>query len=93
MKAKYELTIVFPDKEEEYREKIEKMVKDFVEKRSGEIVEEEDWGARKLAYPIQKQETGYYKHFVFKIDAEDQPSLEKKLALEEKILRYLFVRV
>lgn len=93
MKARYELTVIFPEKEEEYREKTEKFVKDFVKKSSGEMVEEEEWGVRRLAYPIKKKETGYYKHFVIKIDTEDQPILEKKLALEEKILRYLFVRV
>ena len=34
--------------------------KDLIKKGKGEIIHEEDWGLRKLAYPIQKKSTGFY---------------------------------
>lgn len=76
----------------------EQQTKDAVEKfkkvltdNGAEIVNEEAWGIRKLAYPIQNKNTGYYQIFEFKA----APSLVAKLELEykrdEKIIRFLTI--
>lgn len=53
------------------------------------IVNEENWGLRKLAYPIQKKSTGFYQLLEF--DAE--PALIKKLEVnfrrDERVIRFL----
>lgn len=63
--------------------------KDIITENGGEIVNEEDWGLRKLAYPIQKKSTGFYHLFEFKAE----PSLIEKLELQyrrdERIIRFL----
>ena len=60
---------------------------------AGTIVNEENWGLRKLAYPIQKKSTGFYTLLEF--DAE--PSLVKKLETQfrrdERVLRFLTFRL
>ena len=45
-----------------------KKFRDFITDNEGEIVYEEDWGLRKLAYPIQKKTTGFYHLIEFKAD-------------------------
>ena len=60
---------------------------------AGAIVNEENWGLRKLAYPIQKKSTGFYSLLEF--DAE--PTLIKKLETQfrrdERVLRFLTFRL
>jgi small subunit ribosomal protein S6 len=59
----------------------------------GEIVYEEDWGLKKLAYPIQKKSTGFYHLIEFRAE----PSLIAKLEIEyrrdERILRFLTMKM
>ena len=65
----------------------------FLQTNGAVIVNEEDWGLRKLAYPIQHKTTGFYTLIEF--DAE--PSLTKKLEVafrrNEKVLRFLTFRL
>ena len=58
----------------------------------GTVEKLEDWGKRNLAYEIRKQKEGYYTLFHF-VAPEDFPKkLEKKLSINENILRYLLSR-
>ena len=43
---------------------------DYIVSKGGEIVYEEDWGLRQLAYPIQKKTTGFYYMIEFKADTQ-----------------------
>ncbi|MDD5147716.1 MAG: 30S ribosomal protein S6 [Candidatus Daviesbacteria bacterium] len=56
------------------------------------VVKEDLWGVRALAYPINKQTSGYYAHFEIQADPKDAKGLDKSLKVEEDILRYLLVR-
>lgn len=75
------------------KEKVVKLVESFVKKAKGEILKQESWGIKTLAYEIKKQKTAHYEFFVLSLDAKDQPELDKTLTLTEGLLRYLFVRV
>ena len=59
----------------------------------GELVHEEDWGLRKLAYPIQKKTTGYYHLFEFKAPGDVIEKLELEYRRSEKIMRFLTVKL
>ncbi|MBP1641000.1 MAG: ribosomal protein [Bacteroidetes bacterium] len=63
--------------------------KGLLEQEGAEIVNEEEWGLRKLAYPIQKKSTGFYALLQFK----GEPSLVEKLELQyrrdERVIRFL----
>lgn len=85
----YELTMLFPETGD--KEKIVKMVNDFVKKHKGEVMKQESWGVKTLAYPINKQTTADYEYFVLSLEPSDQPELSKTLSLTEGVMRYLFV--
>jgi len=59
----------------------------------GEIVHEENWGLRKLAYPIQKKSTGFYYLIEFKADGNLIATLETEYRRDEKIIRFLTFRM
>ncbi len=54
-----------------------------------EIVMEEDWGLKKLAYPIQNKTTGFYTLFEFKAPAKLIEKLEIEYRRDERIVRFL----
>ena len=59
----------------------------------GEIVYEEDWGLRKLAYPIQKKRSGFYYLYEFKADSESIDKLSVAFKRDERVLRSLVVKM
>ena len=74
-------------------------MKEAVEKFKGvltgdgaEIVNEENWGLRKLAYPIQKKSTGFYNLIEFKADPTTIAKWELQFRRDEKVLRFLTFR-
>ena len=66
-----------------------KKFRDFITDNEGEIVYEEDWGLRKLAYPIQKKTTGFYHLIEFKADPTLIAKLEIQYRRDERIIRFL----
>ena len=56
-----------------------------------EIVHENNWGLRKLAYPIQKKNTGFYYLIEYKTEGELIGKLELEFKRDERIMRFLTV--
>lgn len=77
----------------------EEAVKSLVEKftalisENGEITEISDWGKRRLAYPINDLNEGYYTLVNFKAPAEFIAELERNYNINEGIMRSLVVKV
>ena len=63
----------------------------LITSNGGEIVYEEDWGLKQLAYPIQHKTSGFYYLIEFKADPEFVASLEIQYKRDERILRFLTV--
>ncbi len=63
--------------------------KDLILENGGEIVNEESWGLRKLAYPIQKKSTGFYNLFEFKAEPSFIDKFETAYRRDERVLRFL----
>ncbi len=61
----------------------------FIKENGGEIVYEEDWGLKQLAYPIQKKTTGFYYLIEFKADTQLIDRLETQYRRDERIIRFL----
>ena len=57
----------------------------------GEIVYQEDWGLRQLAYPIQHKTTGFYYLIEFRADSQFVATLETQYHRDERIIRFLTV--
>jgi len=64
-----------------------------ITENGGEIVHEEDWGLRKLAYPIQKKSTGFYQMIEFKAPGQLIDTLEVQYRRDERIIRFLTFRM
>lgn len=77
--------------EDQMKETVAKFV-GLLEKEGAEIVNQENWGLKKLAYPIQKKSTGFY-HFVeFKANPEVIATLETNYRRDEAVMRFLTFR-
>ena len=89
----YELMFILKPEvsEEESRAEVEK-IKDFVKAEKGEVVKEEAWGKRVLAYPIKHFSEGFYHLLNFKSTPAKVKELEKKLNLDDSVLRSLIMR-
>ncbi len=61
----------------------------FIKENGGEIVYEEDWGLRQLAYPIQKRTSGFYYLIEFKAEPSVIAALETQYRRDERIIRFL----
>ena len=83
------LTPVLSDQQmKEAVEKFEKVLTD----NGASIVNEEIWGLRKLAYPIQKKSTGFYSLVEFDGDPTIVKKLETAFRRDERVLRFLVFR-
>ncbi len=78
--------------ESQMKEAVEK-VRKFITDNGGEIVHHEDWGLRKLAYPIKNKSTGFYNHFEFRAPGELVAKLETEYKRDERVLRFLTFRM
>ncbi len=63
--------------------------KEIITNSGGELVHEEDWGLRKLAYPIQKKSTGFYYLIEFKCEGPLINKLETEFRRDERVMRFL----
>ena len=66
--------------------------KDILVAEGAEIVNDENWGMRKLAYPIQKKSTGFYQFLEFNADPTVVAKLELNFRRDERIIRFLTVK-
>jgi small subunit ribosomal protein S6 len=66
--------------------------KSLITDEGGSIVHEEDWGLRKLAYPIQKKSTGFYNLIEFKSNPEFINKLETEYRRDERIIRFITLK-
>ncbi|MCQ2161086.1 MAG: 30S ribosomal protein S6 [Bacteroidales bacterium] len=64
---------------------------EYIKAKGGEIVYEEDWGLKQLAYPIDHKTSGFYHLIEFKANPEVIAKLETQYRRDERILRYLTV--
>jgi small subunit ribosomal protein S6 len=85
--------IVDPDTEVERIGKLNEAVGKLIEKEGGEVVRMEDLGLRDLAYPIQKKEVGHYVLFEINGTGQEIAELERRMRVNDMIMRYITVRV
>ena len=85
--------IVKPDLGEEETKGLTAKVQEVIAGMKGDFKRLEDWGARKLAYPIDKFARGRYYYLRFDGDAPLIAELERRLRLDDKVLRYQSVKL
>ena len=70
------------------KEAVEKF-KGVLQAEGAEIINEENWGLKKLAYPIQKKSTGFYQLIEFNADPTVIDKLELNFRRDERVIRFL----
>ena len=84
----YELMfIIDPTLEDEKKEATVETVKGIIE-ADGTVGEVDVWGLRKLAYPIQKKNEGYYVVVTFQASPELPKELDRRLRISEVVMRH-----
>ena len=74
------------------KEAVEKF-KGVLAAQGAEIINEESWGLKKMAYPIQKKSTGFYQLIEFKAEPTTIDKLEIAYRRDERVLRFLTVKM
>ncbi|NQD70958.1 30S ribosomal protein S6 [Sphingobacterium shayense] len=88
----YESVIILtPLLSEEAAKEVVAKFKDILTEGGAEIVAEDNWGLKKLAYPIQKKTTGFYHLTEFKAPGELIKKLELEYKRDERVMRFLTI--
>ena len=89
----YELTVlIHPDLEVDLEaplDKVRKLIKD----NAGKVLNEDNWGKKKLAYRINGQDFAVYVAFNLELPAEAPLKISNTLNITDEVLRYLLVKV
>ena len=70
-----------------------KKFEDYLVSRGAEMIWKEDWGLKKLAYPIQRKKSGFYHLLEFKVPGDVIAPFELEFRRDERIMRYLTVKL
>jgi small subunit ribosomal protein S6 len=74
------------------KEAVEKF-ENLLTQNGGTILNREEWGLRKLAYPIQGKTTGFYALLQFDVEPEVIATLETAFRRDERVIRFLTTRL
>merc|ERR1712137_1022389 len=66
---------------------------DFLVSKGAKMIAKEDWGLKKLAYPIQNKKSGFYHLLEYTVDGEVINPLEVEFRRDERFMRYLTVKL
>ncbi|MCW1908012.1 MAG: 30S ribosomal protein S6 [Candidatus Saccharibacteria bacterium] len=92
MVSQYEVAVLYhPDLEADLDKattKIEKLFKD----NGGKVVNTDNWGKRKLAYTIKKQDYGIYVFYTVDMPGENVAKLESSLNITDEVIRFLITK-
>ena len=89
----YELAVIFVAtlEEEKIDQEIAKLTT-LLEKEKCEIVRIDKWGVKKLAYPIKKQDNGFYAIIYFNGTSDIIPELDRINKINDLVLRHMVVK-
>ena len=86
------LFIIHPDFVQQ-KDEILKKIQEIVESKEGKLLKIDEWGMRKLAYPIAKKNQGFYVLIEFYGLAELPKELENYFRIDERIIRFIIVKL
>lgn len=91
---KYELMfIVEPGLDDAKKEEAVEAVKGIIAEGSGELLDTDVWGMRKLAYPIQKKTEGYYVVMHFNAGPELPKELDRRIRISDNYIRHIIINL
>jgi small subunit ribosomal protein S6 len=94
MKRQFEIGfIITPEISEEETEAVVQSVMQLLEKAQATVEKVDNWGRRRLAYPIEKQQEGIYVFLKVEMEGSEIGAIERRLKLNEKVIRFLILRL
>ena len=93
-KNKYELTYIVNAVmgDDQIKDMVSRVNK-YIEEHGGEILEVDEWGNRRLAFPINKKRNGYYVNMYFEAPGSLIQRLERAMEIDDNLLRYMTLRM
>lgn len=87
------IIIIEPTLSEEEVEVTSQKVKDLIKKSEGEVLKEERWGKKKLAYELNKRSEGYYILYNFKSHPSSIKKLEDYYRISDPIFKHMILKL
>lgn len=92
--TKYETAILFdPELPEERRKEFLSKIEGIIASFGGEIIKQDDWGIRKLAYPIRKKHNAYYAFLIYTGRRGVVEEVERNIKIFDSAMRHMTSRV
>jgi len=91
--TQYEIAVLYhPDLEVDLT-KAEEKVKKTITDNGGKIISADNWGKRKLAYPVKKQDHAVYVFYTVDLPNESVQKIESMLNIADEVIRYLIAKL
>lgn len=88
----YEIAVLYhPDLEVDLSKAEQRVTKIFTD-NGGKVVNTDNWGKRKLAYPVKKQEHAVYVFYIVDLPGESVRKVETTLNITDEVIRFLITR-
>ena len=88
----YEIAVLYhPDLEIDLEKATSRVEKIFTD-NGGKVVNADNWGKRKLAYPIKKNEHAVYVFYTLELPAQSVRKIESTLNITDEVIRFLITR-
>lgn len=90
---KYELGVIVKTglEDEAFKAEMER-IQGLITRFGGNIEKIDEWGRRRLAYPIDKQTDGVYTFITFSAESSTPIEIESRIRIMENVLRFLIIR-
>lgn len=89
----YEIAVLYDPGLEVDLTKAEDRIKKILADNGGKVVSSDNWGKKKLAYPINKNEHAVYVFYTVELPGESLAKVESMLNITDEVIRYLIVRL
>jgi len=83
--------IINPTLEDEKKNEVVEKVQEIIKTGEGEVGKVDVWGMRKLAYPIEKKNDGYYVVIEFQAGTELPKELDRRLKISDNVMRHMII--
>ena len=89
----YEVSLIIrPELEEEAQQQVIERISQILTAEGGQVDNVDSWGRRRLAYPIDKVNEGFYYFIQGQFSSSVLPELDRTIQLSEDILRHMVIR-
>ncbi len=91
MKRYETIVIIDPDLSDDQRRPVFDRIEEIIPQQGGQLIKVEDWGARKLAYPIKKKPRGFYTLIDFCGEGPLVSEMERFFKIDDRVMKFMTV--